>query len=333
MQMRSLAAALLGAAVLAGSPCPVRATYHIMVIRAVFGGFEQAPGAQYVILRTQADLQTFVHGQALSTFDAAGNVAGDFAAFCSTLTGSQCDLPNVSPACADGGCPSSFEGNDSFILVATPWARDLFCVTPDLLATGFLPYPDGRVCFGNVRLFAGSCLATGPVDCVAYGEFAGDNGIFGDPAPALVHGVTLSSDPTRPSQCHGAGLSATALCVLGANANAPCSGDGDCPGGTCRPCPDPNCGAQLTSARGFFYTVPPTMVNFRGSRADLGVTLGDSTGDGRLGVDDIEATTGLIFAAGKRCSASPQQRGVDVNLDTQVNAADLVATIQLLVAG
>jgi hypothetical protein len=332
MQTRVLATGLLGAAMLALSPCPAAATYHIMVIQEVFGGFEQAPGAQYVVLRTQANLQTLVHGQTLPTFDAAGNPAGDFAAFCPTLAGSQCDLPNVSPACAGGGCPSFLEGNDSFIAVATPWARDLFCVTPDLLATGSLPYPGGRVCFGNVRLFAGSCLATGAVDCVAYGDFTGDNGIFGDPAPPLVHGLTLASDHTRPSQCNGTGLDATALCVGGANANAPCADDDNCPGGTCRACPSPACGAQLTNA-GFVYATPPGLANFHGDRGGLTGVSGDSTGDGLLGVEDIEGAASLIFAAGQRCSAEPQQRGADVNLDTRISAADIVATVQVVALG
>lgn len=314
------------------SPLATAATYHIMVIQEVFAGYAQAPGAQYVILRPQADLQTFVRGQRLTTFDAAGDALEDFAGFCSARTG--CDLPATSPACAEGGCPSPLGGNDTPILVATEWARDLFCVEPDLLATGSLPYPDGRVCFGNVGPFAGGCLATGPVDCVAYGQFEGDNGIFGLPAEPLLLGLVLTDSRTRPSQCNAAGLSAAAICVGGAQPNAPCIGmEGECPGGFCRPCPDEDCSALVSSAAGFSQAIPPGVQNFHGDSSGLDGIAGDADGDSQLGTQDINEEIVVIFAAGVRCAVDPEMRGADANLDTRLSAADMVAVIQLVTAG
>src|SRR6185295_10831301 len=97
---------------------------------------------------TEFVLQTFVHEQPVPIFDASGAPLGSFATFCSTGGGS-CDLPRISPACSGGGCPqgTSPASNGARILIATPWAQGLFCVTADLLATQTLPYPDGRVCW------------------------------------------------------------------------------------------------------------------------------------------------------------------------------------------
>lgn len=314
------------------NPLAATATYHIMVIQEVFAGYEEAPGAQYVILRPQADLQTFVRGQALPVFDAMGEPTGDFAAFCGERT--RCDLPAVSPACAEGGCPSPLAGNDTPILVATEWARDLFCVEPDLLATGTLPHPDGRVCFGDVGPFAGGCESTGPVDCVAYGRFEGDNGIFGAPAESLVLGLVLAGDLTRPSQCNAAGLDATAVCLGGTRANMPCVGtEGDCPGGMCRPCPAGTCAGLVSSAAGFSRAVPPTPRNFHGDIGGLDGSPGNADGDDVLSADDVDAEVVAIFEAGTRCSLEPALRGADANLDTRLSAADMVAVIQLVITG
>lgn len=331
MRKHLLASGLFSAvAILAAMPAA--ATYHIVVIQQVFGGYEQAPGAQYVVLRLQADLQTFVRGQALPTFDAAGDSNGDFAAFCDMRTG--CDLPATSPACAQGGCPSPFTGNDSSVLVATEWARDLFCVTPDLLATGQLPYPDGRVCFGDVGPFAGSCDSTGPVDCVAYGEFAGDNGIFGSPSAPLTLGLVLAGEPSRPGQCNVAGLNATGVCLGGTRANGPCSGlEEECPSGECRACPDEDCSSLLSSAAGFSQAIPPAPRNFHGDVGQLDGTIGDADGDSLLTLADVDQEREAIFEAGMRCNVEPARRGADTNLDAWINAADLVAVIQLVAIG
>jgi len=321
----------LVAAIVAGGSHRVAATYHVMVIQEVFPGFAQAPAAQYVVLRTQSDLQTLVHGQVLPTFDASGSSAGAFASFC-PLARPQCDLPQVSPACAGGGCPSFLQGNDSRILVATPWAAGLLCVTPDLVATGTLPYPDGRVCFGNVGPFAGGCLATGGVDCVAYGQFTGDNGVFEDPAPALSLGMALSAAPERPSQCHAPGLAAMGLCVAGSQANAPCDAAEDCPGGSCAECPEPNCQSLVNNAEGFDYGAPAPR-NFHGDVGALDGVAGDADGSGVTNAEDVDAEVASLFAGGRRCDLEAERRGADANLDTRVGAADVVAVVQAVALG
>lgn len=331
MNKRLLVSGLIGLAV-TSIPLTAAATYHIMVIQEVFAGFEQAPGAQYVVLRPQADLQTFVRGQAVTVFDAAGNPLDDFAAFCPMRTG--CDLPLTSLACAQGGCPSPLSGNDTPILVATAWARDLFCVTPDLLATGALPAPAGRVCFADVGPFAGSCMSTGPVDCVAYGEYAGDNGIFGEPAPPLTLGMALASEPIRPSQCHMAGLDAAGLCVGGSRANAPCTGaEGDCPEGECGLCPDMDCSGLLDNAAGFTPVSPAVPRNFHRDIGALAGVAGDADGDTAVDAADVDEAVVLAFEAGMRCNAEAAMQGADANFDGRVNAADIMTVIQLVALG
>lgn len=65
------------------------------------------------------------------------------------------------------------------ILIASTKARDLADVAPDfLLPSGYLRPTAGRVCYA-VNTTSGLAL----VDCVAYGEFTGDNGSFGPPTP------------------------------------------------------------------------------------------------------------------------------------------------------
>lgn len=327
--LERIVAGAMVVAVATFSPVHVSATYHVIVIQELFAGFDQAPGAQYLVLRPQTNVQTLVHGQALPTFDATGNTAGPFATFCPTRT--QCDLPRVSPACSAGGCPPAAAGNDSSILIATAWARDLFCVTPDLVATGHIPYPDGRVCFGDVGAFEPACLDAGPVDCIAYGQFTGDNGIFGSPAPALVQGLVLESDPIRPNQCNQSGLSAAAVCVRGEQANAPCTGaETDCPGGVCRACADGDCAALLRNELGVVQAVPPLPRNFHGDIGALDGIAGDANADANLDATDVDADAVAIFEAGTRCRLEAPKRGADVNLDTRLNAADVVATVQLV---
>jgi len=303
-----------------------QATYHVMVIEQVFHGLAHAPGAQYVVLRVQANLQTFVHGQAVTLFEGNGDAAGTFARFCPDIRPpGRGDLPLVTPACGEGGCPSPLSGNDSRILVATAWARDLFCITPDLLASGLLPHPNGRVCFADTGPFAGGCIAAGPVDCVAYGEFTGDRGVFGSPARAPVFDLPLVASRVRPSQCNAAALAATGLCVGGAQANAPCESGAQCPRGFCQACPQPNCETLLDNSAGFFFEDSGPLTNFRGDVGDLGGVAGDADGDG--GIDrsiDLAAAVLVLFDAERRCELADRRQGADANLDTRLGAADLV---------
>lgn len=339
--MRTIACALICAAMWLAA-APAKATYHIMVIDQAFLGFEQASDAQYVMLRIELGAQTFVHGQSLPTADALGTSAGNFAAFCPNAV--SCDFPKVSPACAPpNACVSAIQSNDHRILVVTPRAQGLFCVTPDLLATGTLPYPDGRVCFGDTGSFGESCTVAGAVDCVAYGNFpASQNGIFGNPAPSPALGDALIGTPARQAQCHTAPfdtLSATAVCVGGSKANSACTLPADCPNGACVACPADGCRALLDNALGFGIGVPAPE-NFHGDFGGAGLA-GDPEGTGQLEAENVGAEASILFegnrldASGRltRCALPAAQRGADANLDTQVTAADVAATIQIVVSG
>ena len=66
---------------------------------------------------------------------------------------------------------------------APPTQRAYFDIALDEVVSGQLISPDGRVCFGE---FGGA-----PVDCVAYGNFTGDNAGHGLPAAQPVLGMAL----------------------------------------------------------------------------------------------------------------------------------------------
>jgi hypothetical protein len=283
--MRNAVAAFIAAIVAAA---PANATFHIIVIDQMFPGFAQAPDSQYVVLRMESDLQTFVHKQPLPTDDASGNQLAPFAMFCSATTG-QCDLPTVSPACADGTCPTFDKGNDSRVLVATPWAQDLFCITADLVANGKLPYPDGRVCWAaSCHPF---CATAAPVDCLAYGNYTGSNAPFGNAAVSPPLGQALVASPDRQGQFNGANL--------------------------------------LEDAIGFSIGTPAPQ-NFHGDVGALDGLAGDPAGTGQLAADEIDAEAAVLFEADHRCALPAARRGADANLDTRINAADVVATIRIV---
>ncbi len=272
-----------------GTVLPARATFHIMVVDQVFPGLPQAPHAQYVMLRMQAPFQTAVFSQPFPVFDAAGNPLGTFAAFCANRTA--CSLPTASPACQAGGCPGPFDADGRNVLAATPWAQDLFCVTADLLASGVLPYPDGRACFGDCDLRP-DC-GSGPVDCVAYGNFTGNNDPFGSPAMSPVLGEALVADPLRQNQ------------FLKPN--------------------DP----LLDNSKGFSVGVPrPT--NFHGDIGAIDGVAGDSEGNGVADMADVDAEVHVLFKEDRRCNLPTEQRGADANFDTRVSVADVIATIRII---
>ena len=328
MKRTSLAVGLCTAA-LSMLTAPAEATFHIMVIDEVFPGFAPAPDAQYVMMRIEIGAQTQVNGQQFKTFDASGVPTDPFGAFCVTR-GVACALPKVSPACAQGGCPGLGDTNDRRLFIATQRAADLFCITPDLLATGSLPFPDGRVCFGDTGPFGPTCSAAGPVDCVAYGDYTGDNGIFGSPAPSPVLGEALVGSPARPAQCLTSNLNKSAVCSGGSNANQGCTMPSDCTDGTCVACPSGGCGQLVNNAMGFSVGTPSPQ-NFHGDIGGAGVA-GDAEGTGVLDPGDVDAEVSVLFETDRRCDLPPERRGADANLDTRVNAADLVATIKLVTA-
>jgi hypothetical protein len=268
---------------------PAHATFHIMVIEQVFTGLEQAPHAQYVMLGMQAPLQTAVFSQPFPVFDAAGNSLGTFAAFCANRTA--CSLPQASPACAANDCPNPIDAANRNVLAATPWAQGLFCVTADLLATGVLPYPNGRACFGDCDLRP-DC-GSGPVDCVAYGDFTGDNAPFGNPAMPPMLGEALVADPLRQNQ------------FLKPN--------------------DP----LLDNSKGFSVGTPAP-VNFHGDMGAIDGVAGDPEGSGVVDAGAVHAEVSVLFTADLRCNLPAAQRGADANFDTRVGAADVTATVQIV---
>lgn len=284
------AAAVVCTALLLGSPA--HATFHIIVIDQVFFGFAQAPDAQFVVLRMEAPLQTLVHGQPIPTENGAGTAGPPFATFC-TGAGTSCDLPAVSPACAAGGCPTAFNAEGRHVLIATPRAEELFCITADLAATGALPHPDGRVCWGEC---AGrpDCPA-GPVDCVAYGDFTGDNGPFGMPAMSPPLGDALIGSSQRQGQFNGGNLLDDAL----------------------------GFSIQTTTA------LLPVPRNFHDDSGGAGLA-GDPEGTGQIDASAVNAEVEMLFRAEHRCDLPAASRGADANFDTRITAADLIATIQIV---
>lgn len=145
-------------------PAPVWSAFHIVVIEEVFFGTEDCPDAQYVKLRALVAGQTFVTNQRMRTQLADGTNAEDFGRFTKVLNNSQSGVA---------------------MLMGTAEAQALFGIPFDEVVTGRLVQPDGRVCFG---LFGPPAA---PVDCVAYGEYTGDNGTGGAPTVAPVLGMAL----------------------------------------------------------------------------------------------------------------------------------------------
>jgi hypothetical protein len=282
---RSVAYAVVG---LCLSAIPALATFHIMVIEEVFFGLPEAPAAQFVVLEMQAPVQTAVYGQPFGRFDASGAALEPFAAFCATPRAA-CSFPTVSPACSAGDCPTAFDANGRSVLAATRWAQGLFCVTADVSATQSLLYPDGRVCFGDCGLR--SDCGDGQVDCLAYGGFSGDNGIFGIPATAPSLGMALVGSPNRTNQFLGGNL--------------------------------------LDNATGFSVGAP-TPRNFHDDVGSIDGMAGDANGDLTLGPEDVGGEVDNLFASATRCGLPANQRGADANFDTRVSAADLIKVLGLV---
>jgi len=111
-----------------------------------------------VVLRTTAAFQTAVSGQEVRVQNADGSAAPVFGRFAG-------NLPNPDRGVA--------------MLIATADAQELFGIAADQLASGTLASPAGRICF------------SGSNDCVAYGDFTGDNTGFGSPAAAPGPGQAL----------------------------------------------------------------------------------------------------------------------------------------------
>ena len=121
-----------------------------MRIDEVMAGAGGDATIQFVELKMNSPGQTFVSGHQIWFFDAGGVQTGTF-----TFTG------NV----------SNGNTNDS-ILVGTVAFEAVATVVPDFTMAADVMAPDGRVCFETI-------------DCVAYGNYVGDNTGYGTPAAAL----------------------------------------------------------------------------------------------------------------------------------------------------
>ena len=128
----------------------VQAGFHLMRIDEVMAGANGDSRIQFVELQMISSGQRFVGGRTIHFYDATGSETGSFT------------FPdNVSNA-----------ATGSSILVGTSEFAAVSTVTPDFTMSPGIMSPSGRVCFQTV-------------DCVAYGDFSGDNGSYGSPATAL----------------------------------------------------------------------------------------------------------------------------------------------------
>ncbi len=145
-----LIAALAGTLTVAPA---AQATFHEIYVREVYPGSALAPNSGFVELQMYAGGQTFVGGQSLKLYDAAGTVSGTF------TFGS-----NVSNG-----------ASQQTILLGDDGVDDAFGVTPDLVNAGFTSDPAG-----------GAACWAGTIDCVAWGAFGGST-----PSPAGSPAVPL----------------------------------------------------------------------------------------------------------------------------------------------
>jgi hypothetical protein len=137
----------------------VVASFHLMQVHALFAGTAAEPRAQYVEVRMTAAGQTLVANRRIRQQHGDGAQAPDFAVFVQVTARGE---PGAS------------------LLACTREAEALFAIACDQVTTGALVQPDGRVCWEDPAF-----------DCVAFGDFGGDNAGYGDPAPALVSGRAL----------------------------------------------------------------------------------------------------------------------------------------------
>lgn len=264
--IRVVSRALVGllAATLLLHAQPAFAPFHLTVIEQVFFGTENCPNAQFVVLRTQDSGQIFVQNQTIAVQNADGSDAGLFGTFTRNLT----DNP----------------GEGVAILMATAEAEGLFGITADEVASGQLVFPDGRVCFGEFD---------GPVDCVAFGNFTGNNTGFGSPAVQPQLGMAL----VRQSETGDN----SADFVLGTPAPENNAGQvgvlGECPAETATPTATPS---------------PP-----------VSQCTGDCNGDGQVVVNELVlgVSIGLGSAGVEQC------RAMDRNDDQAVTVDELVTAV------
>ena len=151
-----------------GLASPAYAVFHLARIVEIFTGTAASPGAQYIVIKPFSDLQSGFSTVRVTVFDASGFPQLDFATFAMNL-------------------PTTLT-NQKAILVATPDAVDVFGITPDQVASDFLP-SSGLICFRKPLVVP---------DCVAYGSYTGSTAVGGSeagpPATAAPQGWSLHRD-------------------------------------------------------------------------------------------------------------------------------------------
>ena len=253
--MRRALSLLTIAGMLAWS-APAWAPFHLSVIDQVYFGGEDCPDSQYVMMRTLNAFQVFVNGQGVHTQNADGSAGPDFGVFDHNL------------ARTDAGVT---------MLIGTHAAAQQFGIAFDQEVDGRLIQPDGRVCFG---IFGGQ-----PVDCVAYGNFTGDNSPHGQPAVAPQIGQAL----VRRSETDN-------------NANDFILGE---------PMPENNAGD--TGTRGVCGGQPPTMTPT--ATPVVGPEcVGDCNLDGTVAINELIIAVNIALGSttGPYCAAC-SEAGIDIS--------------------
>jgi hypothetical protein len=145
---------VLALAVLSGA---AQADGRLITIDEILGSWQGDDEIQFVELRTRASGQNLMAGAELEIF---GGDAIQHLRF-------PAPLPN--------------DLADTHILIATERLANLAGLDPDFtIQPGILQSRNGRICYRAPDPFAGG---TSRVDCVAYGDFSGDNDEFGAPTP------------------------------------------------------------------------------------------------------------------------------------------------------
>jgi hypothetical protein len=259
------------------------APFHLIAIDEVFLGTPECPNAQYVMLRLLSPGMVFVNNQTVRGQNPDGSSGGDFGKF-----------PNKQ--LSNGLADARF-------IVGTSAAAGLFGMTFDATASGQLTSSGGRVCFGFFPIGT-----TTPVDCVAYGDFTGDNGIYGMPADAPPLGMALSRQTN--------GMDNKADFAVGAPAPRNNAGDagtlGQCPSGeTPTPTSEPTTPEGNTPTP--TATVPPA-----------GGCVGDCNGDGSVVINELIVAVNIALGASpvSMCAASACEEGPVVSISCLIQAVN-----------
>ncbi len=154
--------ALIAVALLAVHGSRTEASFHLMRIDEVLAGAHGDPDVQFVELKMNSTGQRFVAGRKVEFYDSTGTPTGTF----------------TFPIIVSNGA------NNSSILVGTSQFAQVSTVAPDFIMASNVMAPSGRVCFETI-------------DCVAYGDFTGDNNGFGQSAEALPVAGLLSLKRVR----------------------------------------------------------------------------------------------------------------------------------------